>query len=216
MIFFARGFDQGRWAGELAKRISRAGILAELVPKARVWRASWQQWIQCEPLGLSGPFFWMGKPAVLAHDGKLYAGYYLERGVEPGKGPSEQILTDDWDWHTLLGTLAEKTGRGNLTELLLSLPNERRCLFINGVYGIQDERQPEILSFTGDTTWQEAQRRFIEASTEHWLEIVAGVWFDMDECLSLQAKIVAELREPLQRAEDIYRSVRTMMIRRKG
>ncbi len=211
MIFFTSGFDQGRWAGELAKQISRAGILAELVPKARVWRASWQQWVQCEPPGLSGPFFWMGKPTVLAQEGRLYAGYYLERGVQPGKGPSEQVLTSDWDWHGLLGLLAEDTGRRNLTELLLDLPDERRCLFINGVYGVQEARQAEILPFTGDAAWQEAQRRVKDASTEHWIEIVAGVWFDMEECLSRQANLVAELREPLQRAEDIYRLVRRRM-----
>ena len=43
MIFGEQGFDQGRWAGGLAKRIASAGILMEIIPKARVWRASWQQ-----------------------------------------------------------------------------------------------------------------------------------------------------------------------------
>jgi hypothetical protein len=191
MIFFARGFDQGKWTKELAKLISRAGILAELVPKARVWRALWQQWIQCEPPGLSGPFFWMGKPAVLAQDGRLFAGYYLERGVQPGKGPPEQILTGDWDWHGLLGLLAEDTGRRILTELILDLPDKRRCLFINGVYGVQETRQAEILPFTEEATWQDAQRRFKDASKEHWLEIVAGVWFDMEECLSRHSPVAS-------------------------
>lgn len=204
MIFGEPGFEQGRWAGGLAKHIARAGILTELIPKARVWRARWQQWVQCEPPGWSGPLFWMGKPAVLSWQGNLYAGYYLERGVELGSGPLEQVMTDGWHWQTFMLLLASRENRSKITKLLLGLPQERRCLFINGHYGEQKEVRSATLPFTGDQVWQQAQPLIAAASTKHWLEVVVGVRFAKAECLQLQANLLDLIRKPLQVAEELY------------
>lgn len=207
MIFGAQGFDQGRWAGELAKRLGRAGIFAELVPKGRVWRATWQQWVQCEPPGWSGPLYWMGKPAVLSWQGNLYAGYYLERGLDPGSGPEDQIMTSGWHWLTFLTMLADEGKRSRINTLLFSLPLERRCLFINGHYGEPPEVRSATLPFTDDRVWQQARTRIDAASTKHWLEIVVGVWFSKAECLQLQTKVLDLIRKPLQVAEEISRLI---------
>ena len=48
-IFIESGFDSGKWSGNLAKALRQASIIDDLVPRGRVWRPTWHQWIQYEP-----------------------------------------------------------------------------------------------------------------------------------------------------------------------
>jgi hypothetical protein len=43
-----------------------------------------------------------------------------------------------------------------------------------------------------------------QAPADHWVEVLLGVRFSKEECLQLQKKIVAEMQQPLIRADEIH------------
>jgi hypothetical protein len=99
-LFSENGFNEGKWAGQLAQLLRKRSILEDLSPKGRVWRATWKQWIQFEEKGLMGSVFWQGKPGIISHEDYLFVGYYVERGLPPGpKTPSLYVITPEWHWH---------------------------------------------------------------------------------------------------------------------
>jgi hypothetical protein len=73
-LFTGSGFQSGRWAGGLANLLRPLQLIPDFVPKGRIWRGTWQQWIQFEPSVSVGPLFWMGKESIRSSNTALYAG----------------------------------------------------------------------------------------------------------------------------------------------
>src|SRR5439155_10953816 len=103
-------FDTGAWAAPLARVLRERNIIPDRHPKARLYRRTWSHWIQVEPTGFSGPAYWLGKPAVMARSGTLYAGYYVERGY-PSHQRLEYVITPEWHWHAFESSLAHDARR---------------------------------------------------------------------------------------------------------
>ena len=202
-IFSDSGFETGKWAGELAKLLRQAKILDELVPKARVWRATWNQWIQFEPDWHVGPAFWFGKPALLSEDGFLQVGYYVERGLLYHPTHPEYVITPEWHWHGFIRCLEQDHCRQKLNILMQELPEERRYLWIHILSEEKGTLLNKSLAYEGAKTLDDFGNLYSEAPEDHWVEVMLGVRFSKNECLSLQKKIVSDLRTPLIRADEI-------------
>ncbi|MGA2160227.1 MAG: hypothetical protein ABSG90_13565 [Dehalococcoidia bacterium] len=201
-IFSESGFDSGKWAGNLAVALRQTSIIDGLVPRGRVWRPNWNQLIQFEPIGISGPFFWYGKPAILADDGWLYVGYYIERGLRTHDSSLDYVLAENWHWYGFMECLENPESRLTLASLILNLPSERRCLWIRVFQGNKvKERNP--FEFKDENTLMKAHKRFLSVPPDEWIDVVLGVRFSKEECLNHQKKIVSELKAPIIRADEI-------------
>ncbi len=202
-IFFDGGFEPGKWAGGLAKLLHQAKIIDDLLPKARVWRANWTQWIQFEPVGHVGPAFWLGKPAILSGNGFLYVGYYVERGLLSHPSHPEYVITPEWEWHGFMKCLEHDPCRRTLNSLMQNLPEEQRCLWVRIVHDEKGILLDQVLAYGDEHTLLDFMRISAQAPTDHWVEAMLGVRFSKEECLHLQKKIVPEMRNPLIRADEI-------------
>lgn len=202
-LFAKQGFNQGSWATRLRPLLLERRIINDKRKRAvtQRWRPTQTFWIQYEPVDLpKGPAFWLGKPAVQAWDGKLYAGYYIERGhVEYTKKSMDpyKLMDASWHWHSFLATLANPEQRHRLSELMRTLPEDQRCI---GSRCWQDESKP----IDHDSTSLDEMESVINGcGPNDWIDLMLGVSFTMDECLQLQDSIVNELRSPLIRAAGI-------------
>jgi hypothetical protein len=196
-IFFDNGFEAGKWAGELAKLLRNRKIIPELVPRARVWRATWKQWIQFEPDWLKGPAFMFGKPGIMSQGEALYAGYYVERGLPPDCGRPEYIIGDDWHWHGFDQCLKNDDLRSRLNFMLLNLPENRRCIWI------RTDQAQNCLEYEGDHSLLNTREIVQGVPANEWIDVILGVRFSKKECLDLQDGIVLELSTPIIRSHEI-------------
>lgn len=201
-IFSESGFDSGKWAGNLAGALRQTSIIEDLVPKGRVWRPTWNQWIQFEPIGIPGPFFWYGKPAILADNGWLYVGYYIERGLSNHDSSLDYVLTEKWHWQGFVKCLENREDRSTLSSLILNLSNGRRCVWIRLSQGNR-VMESNSFEFKDENTLMVAHKRFPSVPPDEWIEVLLGVRFSKEECLNLQKKIVSELKTPIIRADEI-------------
>lgn len=211
MEFFSeKGFNEGRWAGQLAQVLRKCHIIPELSPKARIWRASWKQWIQFEEPGLTGPVFWLGKPGIISNEEALYAGFYVERGLPRSNGTlSMYVITPKWHWHGFAQCLGNPNLRSALNSLLQELPRQRSCIWIRTDQGDQH------LNYESENTLLEAKTSLTTLPSDIWIEVILGVFFRKSECLGLQAAIIPELNAPIIRAYEISSLVKDAM-RGKG
>src|SRR5687767_3934191 len=111
-IFYGSSFGDGAWAPDLKTAIdSKQRFLVGWRPRSRIWRGTWVQWVHFEPDDWSGPFFWSGKPALIASQPKasrlgppigeeaLFVGYYIERGHERRPDMPAAQMDGGWHWH---------------------------------------------------------------------------------------------------------------------
>lgn len=205
-LFSEKGFNEGRWAGQLAQLLRKGAIIRELIPKARVWRATWKQWIQFEEPGLSGPVFWLGKPGIVSNEEALYVGYYVERGLLRGERiPDPQVVTPQWHWHGFTKCLDNENLRCDLNSLLQGLPRQR-----SGIW-IRTDQNDRWLKYDGESTLLEAKTQFMGLQSDIWIDVILGVSFRKPECLDLQTAIVSELSTPIIRAYEISSLVKDAM-----
>ena len=191
MIFLESGFNEGKWAGNLAKALRHRNIIEDLVPKARVWRAKWNQWIQFEEPKSNGPAFWLGKPAIIPSNDKLYAGYYVERGLQKHDNPA-YIISDGWYWHAFINCLKDDRYRSTLHDHIMNLPEERRCIWI------RSDKQVESFEYKEETDLSKTFLRLESLPENKWIDVVVGVGFSKEECLDLQDKIINQLIPPIR------------------
>ena len=197
-LFSENGFNEGKWAGQLAQLLRKRSIIEGLSPKGRVWRATWKQWIQFEEKGLSGPVFWQGKPGIISHDDYLFVGCYIERGLPPDpKTPALYIITSEWHWHGFIKCLIDNALRSELTALMGNLPPRRSCVLIKSV------QSTRLLDYCSEQTLIEASSLIETIPDNIWIDCVLGVYYRKSECLALQAKLVPELSTPIIRAYEI-------------
>ena len=196
MIFSAGGFEQGKWAGNLAQHLRKRKIIPDLAPKVRVWRATWNQWIQFEKPGFNGPAFWLGKPAVLSSEDMLYVGYYVERGLQVHDNPDYQI-SDGWHWKAFINCLQDENYRLTINAILMNLPEHRRCIWI------RTDRNESFIEYKGVSDLSKIRAAIESIPKSGWMEVILGVFFSKKECLDLQEKIQLELISPILRASEI-------------
>jgi|SRR5208282_2081476 len=232
-LFTREGFADGHWAGGLKEKLD-PNFLRELLGttgpvviapgwhcRVRLWRATFQQWIQFEPNDLpAGPFFWSGKPAILSSPSALYAGYYVERGYPPEDATQEQkdlgeVMADDdkqWDWHRFCRLLSPGS---SLSELLFKLPAERRCIWIWDA----KEQRGHAHKFGDQPPFAAVKDHIKEIKRKHWIDLVVGVEYSLDDCLLPKDQIVKDLVQvdrdgvvlgPLKQAYDLYQLVRAV------
>ncbi|MBI4766662.1 MAG: hypothetical protein HY787_19045 [Deltaproteobacteria bacterium] len=197
-IFNENGFEKGKWTGELAKILKRKSIIPDLYPKARIWRATWSQWIQFEDSTLPGPIFWIGKPALLSSKDSLYIGYYVERGF-PEEEERDPLYTigPKWHWNGFLTCLNENKLRNQLSLLLNNLNEKRRCIWIDA------DNSSKQISYKNDKSLLEAKKYIYSLPSKLRIDLILGVYYSKEECLNLQDKIVSEIVTPLIRAYEI-------------
>ncbi|MDE2180772.1 MAG: hypothetical protein KGJ40_07995 [candidate division NC10 bacterium] len=209
-LFSDTGFNEGRWAGNLAELLRNRNIVPGLSPKARVWRANWKQWIQFEEPGLPGPIFWLGKPGIISNEEILYAGYYVERGLPQRPGiPSTYAITPEWHWHGFIKCLVNHELRSVLSRLLLNLPEQRNCIWIH------TETSDQHFKYVSEDTLLEAQSALPALSSDKWIDVVLGVFFTKQECLGLQAELVHHLVSPIIQAYEICSLVKDTVHRNR-
>jgi hypothetical protein len=203
-LFTDGGFQNGRWAGSLAKLLRPLHLIPDLVPKGRIWRGTWQQWIQFEPSVSIGPVFWMGKASIRSSATALYVGYYVERGLKWAEGiKQEYITTEDWHWHGFVNCLKE----GSLHALLMDLPADRRCIWIENDEIDLDER----IGYTNESSLRQVENFINNIADNHWINVMLGNSYSKDECLKTQNQIVQEFRTPVVRAYEIDTLVKASM-----
>jgi hypothetical protein len=173
-------------------------VIADKQAVTRLWRPTWTHWVQFEPVGYTGPAFWFGKPAILARDDVLYAGYYVERGYAAADKKPEYVMTPEWHWHLFLATLANTEQRRRLSELMKNLPESRRCIWF-----LCGQEPSKCISYQDATSLDEMQSHISACDPNDWIDLILGVSFSADDCLTLQERILDELRAPLIRALEI-------------
>lgn len=201
-VFFESGFDSGKWAGALAKLLRRTVIVPEYTPKARVWRATWKQWIQFEAARFYGPAFWLGKPAVLSEDGMLYCGYYVERGLQEHQSHPEYLIRAEWHWHGWCKCMVDAKRRTVLHSLMKDLPEDARRIWIRG------DNSTISLEYKDEETFSDVIRSVRQIPADEWIDVIMGVCFTKEQCMALQEGIVSELSLPIIRAHEIELLVR--------
>ena len=206
--FFDKGFEEGRWAGELARSLRRRSIISDLTPKARVWRANWKQWIQFEERDWSGPVFWLGKPGIISSKDALYIGYYVERGLsEEESRQSICTITPEWHWHGFIRCINNSNLRYKLNSLLIDLNENRRCIWI-GADNI-DKR----IKYENENSLLEAKGEFKTIPRNIWIDVIIGYYYLKEECLERQKNIITDLSMPIIRAYEIDSLVKDAMSR---
>jgi len=195
-LFTRGGFDKGEWAGTLATRLRAKRIIPGRQPKARLYRHTWTHWIQVEPSGFSGPAHWLGKPAVVANDGSLYVGYYIERGLDNHERP-EYVVAPEWHWHALLACIDRPERRREINAVLQQVPSQLRQ--VSAFCGNRQFEPP----YEGEATLL-GFRPFVNACPpDEWINAYLGARFGIDECLTNQERLVDKLVSPLLRGEEI-------------
>lgn len=203
-LFTESGFKDGRWAGSLANLLRPLHIIPDVVPKGRIWRGNWRQWIQFEPSVSVGPLFWMGKTSIRSSNTSLYAGYYIERGVpQTEANKREYIMTKEWHWHGFMNCL--KTA--SLHYSLMELPVDKRCIWIENDEIELDER----INYINESSLRQVENIINNIDDRYWINVMIGNFYSKDECLKIQNEIVQELRAPLIRASEIDDQVRSFM-----
>lgn len=195
-IFYESGFEDGKWAGALAKLLRKKNFIPGLVAKGRIWRGDWRQWIQYENPEVQGSLFWIGKPAIRSNKDYLFAGYYVEKGFIKHER-KEYIITNEWHWHDFIRCLIEKELMIILNSMLINLPEERRC------YWVETDDLNRSCSYIGEESLKEMLGTINNQQKDLWINIMLGTRFSKQECLTLQEKIVEELRNSIIRAQDI-------------
>ena len=212
-VFGSTGFNEGSWVSGLSKLLRQRPILNDKQLVSREWRGTLTQglpalhWIQFEPPGYKLPAFWMGKPAILAWDDMLYVGYYVERGYEPRAKPEylrthpEYIMDAGWHWHAFRNVLRDKTRRDQLHCLMENLPASRRCVSLCA------PRPSNRIAYKGRSSLLAMESAIKGCNPNEWIDLILGVSFTRDDCLTLQSAIIDELRAPLIRAMEIHELV---------
>ena len=199
-LFNRAGFEKGSWAGMLATRLRGKRVLVGRKPKARLYRHTWTHWVQIDPSGYSGPAHWLGKPAVVADGEALYAGYYIERGIDHHERP-EYVITSEWHWHSLRACIDKPATRREIDTVMQEVPSERRWVAAfcrDKRFEPAYESEATLLAF----------RRFVdECPPGEWVNGYLGARFEIDECLTQQEKLVDRLVSPLQLGAEIERIV---------
>lgn len=225
-LFSAPSFTEGGWASELRKAIlSGQRFIPDWSPKYRIWRYSGHQWIQYEPDGLpNAPFFWSGKPAIRASrpkssrqgqvqvDEALFVGYYVERGVPHCPEMQAKEMGPGWHWYGFERCLNEPSLRDDLNALMLNLPVGRRIVWLD----CSEAEQPgvpvapplvRVLPYEGLATLDEAKSIIDRVPDFQWINVMLGVRYAMDECLTEQRQLVDNFRNPIVRANEIRQLV---------
>lgn len=195
-VFYESGFDVGKWAGALTIPLRKKNLIPGLVAKGRLWRGDWKQWIQYENPELPGSFFGIGKPAIRSNKDYLFSGYYIEKGLAKHQ-MREYVMTNKWHSHGFMRCLSKPSFMKTMNSLLIDLPVERRCYWIETddlnesyPYGEEESLKELLVSING-------QRKDI------WINVMLGIRFSKQECLALQEKIVNELQNSIIRASQI-------------
>ncbi len=208
-LFSEKGFNEGRWAGQLAQLLRKQTIIPELSPKARVWRATWKQWIQFEEPGFPGPVFWLGKPGIISNEEALHVGYYVERGLPGNKRtPIPHVITPQWHWYGFLKCLDDNDLRSRMNSLLGNLPRQR-----SGVW-IRTDLTDRYCEYEAESTLLETRHAVTDLPSDIWIDVILGVSFRKPECLTLQETIVSELSKAIICAYKISSLVKDAMLKR--
>jgi hypothetical protein len=229
-VFIASTFAAGGKAPELRKRMVSRRFIPKWQPTSRIWRGTYEQWIQFEPEGWSGPFFWSGKPAILAtrprqvatisSDQALFVGYYVERGTPTNTLPEARI-DENWHWHGFYRCLLDPVLRDALDGLMLNLPENRRTVWLDGSAtdtGGGKVLPPfdHVLPYLGPATLDQAKALIDTIQPEQWINVMLGNRFPKSECLSrAEEQLVGEFRTPIIRAAEIHDVVQGAMTSRR-
>ena len=205
-LFAKHGFNQGSWAGGLRSVLRERRVLTDKQAVTRLWRPTWTHWIQFEPIGYTGPAFWFGKPAIIAREEVLYAGYYVERGYAVHEN-SEYVMDSGWHWRLLLTTLANTVQRRRMSELMENLPESRRCIWL-----LCGQEPSKRIAYQDATSLDEMQSVISACDSNDWIDLILGVSFTVDDCLALQEGVVDELRAPLIRALEIEALISSSLV----
>jgi hypothetical protein len=205
-IFSEKGFEAGKWAGEIARSLRSSSIIPDLIPKARVWRATWKQWIQFEDPNLSGPAFWIGKPGIISSKDALYIGYYVERGLPKEESSSPLYkMTSNWHWNGFSRCLNDKSLQKELNSYLVDLNNFHSCIWLH------TDKSEECIDYKDDNSLSEVKMIIDSIPSNLWIDVILGIYFSKEECLERQNKIISELPIPIIRAYEIAGFVNNAM-----
>jgi hypothetical protein len=204
-IFSDKGFEAGKWAGEMARSLSERSMIPELIPRARVWRANWKQWIQFENPNFSGPAFWLGKPGIISSKDTLYIGYYIERGLpKEESGSPHYEMKSDWHWNGFYKCLNDKSLLKELNSYLVDLENFNSCIWLH------TDKSEERIDYE-DNSLSEAKMIIDSMPSNLWIDVILGIYFSKEECLERQNKIISDLSIPIIRAYEIASFVNDAM-----
>jgi hypothetical protein len=203
-IFREDGFAEGRWAKGLCHELAHLPLIGGWHPKVRVWRGTWQQWIQFELDGFSVPFFWSGKPAILSSPSHLFAGYYVERGLPERPDQPLMVMNLGWDWHGFYRAFPEGPMMDRITATVAKLPKERCRVWVTNPPSGDRSR---IFSLEGHEDAETIKAHIDSIPPTEWVDVVVGVQYGLEECLNLQDRIVEEIIAPLRIGFEIYNLV---------
>lgn len=197
-IFSEKGFETGKWAGEIARSLRKRSIIPDLIPRARVWRATWKQWIQFEDPNLPGPAFWIGKPGIISSKDALYIGYYVERGL-PKEERCETLykITSDWHWHGFTKCLNDNSLRQDLNSYFTDLNEYNCCIWVN------TDKSEQRIEHKDENSLSEVNTIIDSIPSNLWIDVMFGIYFSKEECLERQNNILSKISIPLIRAYEI-------------
>lgn len=144
----------------------------------------------------------------------LFVGYYVERGIPhcadmPAK---EMPPGSSWHWFGFQRCLAEDGLREDLNALMLDLPKERRVVWID-CSETEEPGEPlapplvKILPYEGLTTLVETKAIVDTIPRFQWINLMLGLRFTLNECLTEQHDLLDRFRMPVVRANEIRQLV---------
>jgi hypothetical protein len=107
-------------------------------------------------------------------------------------------MDSGWHWRLFLAMLANTDQRRRLSELLENLLESRRCIWL-----LCGQKPSKRIPYQDATSLDEMQSHISACDSNDWIDLILGVSFTVDDCLTLQERIVDELRAPLIRALEI-------------
>ena len=110
-------------------------------------------------------------------------------------------------YYTKYLLIAHLPGLFSLHELLIELPNDRRCIWIENDEINLDER----IFYKNEESLKEAESIINEIADNHWINVMLGNSYSKDECIKIQQHIVQQLRTPVVRAFEMDSLVRASM-----
>jgi hypothetical protein len=147
-------------------------------------------------------------------DEALFVGYYVERGVphRPEMPAKEMHAGSPWHWYGFERCLSEPVLRDALNALMLNLPMDRRVVWIDCSETDQAGAPVapplvRVLPYEGLTTLTETKTTVDGIPVFQWINVMLGVRYTIDECLTEQRDLVDRFRNPIVRANEIRQLV---------
>jgi hypothetical protein len=147
------------------------------------------------------------KPGRPVAEDAMYVGYYVERGLLADDDPN-RVMDKKWHWHGFYKCLSNPSLRHQLNRLMLDLPAVRRTIWIScsrhqDSSGTVHPEFTDQIRYAGEQDLDAARAKIDQIPFSQWINVMVGNCFDVAECLSRQADLVAEFRNPIVRGNEI-------------